>query len=133
MSKFILVSGKVVDIPLATIEQALNLYQAVASECKHANLDLKIEDDTTVWQLLDKNTEALLNIVSSSTVLEAIKDCSTKVLYDKQHFSIQLFGKEDYRGDFFPVLELIALENLRPFFPMYHTVFNVISSRLLKS
>ena len=53
MSKFILVSGKVVDIPLATIEQALHLYQVIASECKHANLDLKIEDDTTVWQLLD--------------------------------------------------------------------------------
>lgn len=133
MSKFILASGKVVDIPLATIEQALNLYQVVANECKHANLDLKIDDDTTVWQLLNKNTEALLNIVSSTAVLEAIQECCAKVLYDKQHFSIQLFEKEDYRGDFFPMLELIALENLRPFFPVYHTVFDVISSRLLKN
>lgn len=132
MQKFMLQSGKVVELSLAPIETALNLYRTVIWECKNAGLDLKISDDETIADLILKNTEALLNILGSERVMEAIKECSVKNLYDKQRFSIELFEKEDARGDFLPVIYLTAIENIRPFFPNLLIVFSTIEDIFLK-
>ena len=78
-----------------------------------------------------KNKEALLNIISSETVLECIKDCCPKVLYDKQRFSMDLFEKVENRKDFFAVMAIVGIENIRPFFAEPHTILNAVQSQFL--
>lgn len=132
MHKFILKSGKKVELNLATIEQALFLYRTIVAACKGAGLDLTVTPETTVAELLDKNMEAKLNIMSSESVLEAVKDCCAKVIYDGQNFSMDLFEDEKNKQDFFPLMILIAIENIRPFFPQADIIFTAVLSQYLK-
>lgn len=129
--KFQLQSGKKLELDIAPLEVGLNLYRAIINECKHAGLDITVADDTTLMDLLMKNKEALLNIISSETVLECIKDCCPKVLYDKQRFNMNLFEKVENRKDFFAVMAIIGIENIRPFFAEPHTILNAIQSQFL--
>lgn len=129
--KFQLQSGKKLEIDIAPLEVGLSLYRAIINECKNAGLDLTVADDTTLMDLLMKNKEALLNIISSETVLEAIKDCCPKVLYDKQRFNMGLFEKVENRKDFLAVMAIVGLENIRPFFAEPHTILDAIQSQFL--
>lgn len=129
--KFQLQSGKKVEIDIAPLEVALNLYRAVINECKNAGLDITIANEDTLLDLLMKNKECLLNIISSETVMEAIKDCCAKVLYDKQRFNTGLFEKVENRKDFFPTLAIVGIENIRPFFAEPHTILNAVQSQFL--
>lgn len=129
--KFQLQSGKKLELDIAPLEVGLNLYRAIINECKHAGLDITVADDTTLMDLLMKNKEALLNIISSETVLECIKDCCPKVLYDKQRFNMDLFEKVENRKDFFAAMAIVGIENIRPFFAEPHTILNAIQSQFL--
>lgn len=129
--KFQLQSGKKLELDIAPLEVGLNLYRAIINECKNAGLDITVADDTTLMDLLMKNKEALLNIISSETVLECIKDCCPKVLYDKQRFNMDLFEKVENRKDFFAVMAIVGIENIRPFFAEPHTILNAIQSQFL--
>lgn len=132
MLKFELQSGKILEIDLAKTEDAWNLYCAIVNECKGTGLDLKIAEEDTIADLIMRNTEALLNIISSKQVLEATKDCSLRNLYDKQKFSMDLFEDEKARGDFIPVMAVTAIENIRPFFPNLHIILGQVESGFLK-
>lgn len=132
MQKFMLQSGKVVELSLAPIETALNLYRTIIYECKNAGLDLKIVEGESIADVILKNTEALLNILGSQQVLEAVQECSAKNLYDKQRFSMELFEDEKARRDFLPLIYLTAVENIRPFFPNLHTIFSMVEDAFLK-
>ncbi len=132
MQKFMLQSGKVVELSLAPIETALNLYRTIICECKNTGLDLKVIEGETIADIILKNTEALLNILGSQQVLEAVQECSAKNLYDKQRFSMELFEDEKARGDFLPLIYLTAVENIRPFFPNLHTIFSMVEDVFLK-
>ncbi len=132
MQKFMLQSGKVVELSLAPIEIALNLYRTIICECKNAGLDLKVTEGESIADVILKNTEALLNILGSQQVLEAVQECSAKNLYDKQRFSMELFEDEKARGDFLPLIYLTAVENIRPFFPNLHTIFSMVEDVFLK-
>jgi hypothetical protein len=81
--------------------------------------------------LLLKNKEACLNILSSELVLEAIKDCCSKVVYDKQRFNMNLFEKMENRKDFIPVMMIVAMENIRPFFDEPHIILDALQSQFL--
>lgn len=133
MQKYILNSGKMVEMNLATTEQALSLYRAIIQECKGAGLDITIKEDTTVQELLDRNMEAKLNVIGSEKVIDTIIECCDKVLYDKQRFSMELFENEKNKQDFFPLLTLVAVENLRPFFPNLDIIFTAIMSQYLRT
>lgn len=133
MLKYQLPSGKLVEMNLATMPQALSLYRAVIHECKGAGLDITNATTTTIGDMLLKNIDALLNVIGSEIVLEAIQGCCEKVLYDNQHFSMDLFeDDEKARGDFFGLMLLVASENLRPFFPNLHSVFSTLSAMAVK-
>ncbi len=132
MLKFQLKSGAKVEYNLAGIEQALKLYRALIYECKNAGLDITIAEGNTVLDLVMKNKEAILNIIGSENILECIKDCCDKVLYNGQKFSMDLFEEEKARQDFFPLMVLVGVENVRPFFPELRTVYSVILSLVLK-
>lgn len=131
MLKFQLKSGKKLEIDIAPIETGLNLYRAILVECKGANLDLSVANEDTIMDLLLKNKEACLNILSSELVLEAIKDCCSKVVYDKQRFNMSLFEKMENRKDFIPVMMIVAMENIRPFFDEPHIILDALQSQFL--
>lgn len=133
MLKFQLKSGKIAELNLASIDNALALYRAVIQECKGVGLDISGEDETTIGDLLKKNMEAILNILGSEQVMEAIKNCCDKVLYDKQKFSMDIFEDERARGDFFGLMLLVAVENLRPFFVELTMFFDLLLSGVLKA
>jgi hypothetical protein len=131
--KYELQSGKIVEMDLATMPQALSLYRAVIQECKGTGLDISTATDTTLGDMLIKNQEALLNIIGSEIVINAIQNCCEKVLYDGQHYSLDLFeNNEKARGDFFGLMLLVASENLRPFFPSLNSVFSMLSGIAIK-
>lgn len=132
MLKFQLKSGAKIEYNLASIEQALKLYRALIIECKCAGIDITAKEDETILDIVMKNREALLNIMGSENVLECIKDCCDQVLYNGQRFSMDLFEEEKAREDFFPLMILVGVENVRPFFPSLHTVYSVILSLVLK-
>lgn len=131
MLKFQLKSGKKLEVDIAPIEIGLNLYRAILIECKGANLDLSVAKEDTVMTMLFKNKEACLNVLSSETVLEAVKDCCAKVVYDKQRFTMDLFNKLENRKDFIPVMMIVAMENIRPFFEEPHIILDALQSQFL--
>lgn len=132
MLKFQLKSGAKIEYNLAGIEQALKLYRGLVAECKQAGLDITLTDESTIADVIMKNKEAILNIIGSENILECIKDCCEKVLYNGQRFSMELFEEEKARQDFFPLMVLVGVENVRPFFPSLHTAYSVILSLVLK-
>lgn len=132
MLKFQLKSGSKVEYNLAGIEQALKLYRGLIYECKNAGIDITVKEGETILDIVMKNKEALLNIIGSENMLECIKDCCDKVIYNSQKFSMELFEEEKAREDFFPLMVLVGVENVRPFFPSLHTVYSVILSLVLK-
>lgn len=129
--KFQLKSGKKIEIDLAPIEQGLNLYRSILVECKGAGLDLSVADDDTVMTLLMKNKEAVLNVLSSELVLDAIKACCDKVVYNKQRFDMSIFENVDNRKDFIPLMMVVAMENIRPFFAEPHIILDSLSAQFL--
>lgn len=131
MLKFQLKSGRKLEIDIAPIETGLNLYRAILIECKGANLDLSVANEDTVMTMLLKNKEACLNVLSSEMVLEAVKDCCAKVVYDKQRFTMDLFNKLENRKDFIPVMMIVAMENIRPFFEEPHIILDALQSQFL--
>lgn len=132
MLKYQLQSGAKVEFNLGTIEQALGLYRALIYECKNAGLDVTVLEGDTVLDVVMKNKEAILNILGSEHVIECIKECCSKVLYNGQKFSMDLFEEEKARQDFFPLMMLVGVENVRPFFPNLHTAYSIILSLVLK-
>lgn len=131
MLKFLLKSGKKLELDIAPIETGLALYRSILIECKNADLDLTIAEEDTILSVLLKNKEACLNVFSSELVLEAVKDCCTKVVYDKQRFSMDVFEKIENRKDFFPTMLIVAIENIRPFFEEPHIILDAIQAQFL--
>lgn len=129
--KFQLKSGKKIEIDIAPIEQGLSLYRSILIECKGAGLDLSVADDDTVMTLLMKNKEAVLNVLSSELVLDAVKACCDKVVYDKQRFNMEIFNDVNNRKDFMPLMMIVAMENIRPFFAEPHIILDSLSAQFL--
>lgn len=132
MQKYILKSEKVIELNIAPIDTALELYIAVVNACKGAGLDITIAEETTIADLFNKNIDALLNVISSKEVIEAIKECAIHCLYNKQKFSMALFEDKSTRTDFIPFMTLVCVENLRYFFGEAHIIFDVVLSNIVK-
>lgn len=133
MRKYQLSSGKVLEFSLAGTEVALELFRKVLNECKNAGLDFNFTEETRIIDAIASNKEALLNIFSSKSVMDAVCECCSKVLYDKKHFSMELFEEEKARADFFSVMVIVGVENLTPFFPQVHSYLEPILSLFLKA
>lgn len=131
MQKYILKSGKVFEFDYAPIDKALTLYQAVISASQGTGLDLTVTEETMLSDLFNRNIDTWLAIRSSSEVLEAAKDCAIHCIYDKSKFDMERFAG-DNRADLMPLLEVITMENLRPFMPKAHMFFDVVQSELIK-
>lgn len=143
MLKFQMKSGKILEFNLAPIDKALNLYRAIIFECKGDKIKLdklvtalkaayagEQADNISMLDIILENKEAILSVIGSELVMNAIQDCCDKVIYDKQRYSMELF--EDNRADFFGVMVIVALENLNPFFYQSPTFFTTLSAPFLK-
>lgn len=127
MEKIALKSGNFLHLSLADIRQSFRLFQVVVQEFKKDGIDLKLDLDTEVdfREIFTKNTtgfiSGLADIATSDAVLECVLDCAEKCLYEsrgaKQKITLDLFEKEEYRGDMFEVFLKITQRNLKPFFP----------------
>lgn len=131
MIKFELKSGKKVEFSLSSIDKGLNLFRAFAQELARNNIKLPTEE-MSLLNLLEKNQGIILNLASSENILECIKECCDKVLYDGQRFSMDLFEDEAARQDFFRIITIVGVETIRPFFPSLETVYSLILSVVLK-
>ena len=129
--KFQLASGKKIEMDIAPIDLGLNLCRCVLNECKNAGLNLTVNEGDTIFDLILNNKEALLNVLSSEPVLEAVKDCCAKVLYDKQRFSMEIFEIVENRKDFVPLMMVVGMENIRPFFAAPHTILDSLEAQFL--
>lgn len=146
MLKFQLKSGKQLEFNLAPIDKALNLYRAIIYECKGDKIKLdklvnalkaayageEVQDGFSILDVLVDNKEAILSVIGSEYVMNAIQECCDKVLYDKQRFSLELFEDEKNRADFFGIMVIVALENLSPFFYQTPTYFTMLLAPFLK-
>lgn len=146
MLKFQLKSGKILELNLAPIDKALALYRAIIYECKGDKIQLdriinaiksiynaaEVQEDFSIIDVIADNKEAILSVIGSEYVMNAIQDCCEKVIYDKQRFSLELFDDADNRPDFFGIMVIVALENLSPFFHQTPTYFTMLSTPFLK-
>lgn len=132
MRKYQLASGKILEFNLAGVETALELHMAILNECKNAGFDLSLTSETQIIEVIGKNKEAILNIFSSKKVMEAVLACCTKVLYDRKHFSLELFEDETAKADFYGCMVIIGVENILPFFPYLRSFFEPIVNLFLK-
>lgn len=131
MYKFLLKSGKKVTIQLATTSQALNLLQTALYIASKNDLDLKDVFEVPIRDLMLKNSKALLNLMASPELIEAIEGCSKGCFYEKMPYSRDIFEDESRREDFLPCLFLIFLENLRPFFGKAPFMFKILEELIL--
>lgn len=146
MLKFQLKSGKHLELNLAPIDKALALYRAIVFECKGNKIKLdklvnalkatyagaEMEEGLSMLDIIAENKEAILSIIGSEYVMNAIQECCDKVLYNKQRFSLELFEEPENRADFFGIMVIVALENLSPFFHQVPTYFTMLSAPFLK-
>lgn len=132
MRKYKLASGKIVEFELAPVERGLNLFRTVVNETKGTGLKLEIEEGDTIFNLIfGKNADAALAVMSSENVFNAVYECCSRVKYDNKPFTLELFNEEKARQDLLPVIQLVGLENLAPFFPGLRLVFDTLISDLL--
>lgn len=132
MRKYKLTSGKIVEFELAPVETGLNLFRTVVNETKGTGLKLEIEEGDTIFNLIfGKNADAALAVMSSENVFNAVYECCSRVKYDNKSFALELFNEEKTRQDLLPVIQLVGLENLAPFFPSLRLVFDTLISDLL--
>lgn len=146
MLKFQLKSGKLLELNLAPIEKALALYRAIVYECKGDKVRIdklvqalkaaysgeEIPENISMLDIIAENKEAILSVIGSEYVMNAIQECCDKVIYNKQRFSLELFEEQENRADFFGVMVIVALENLSPFFYQTPTYFTMLSAPFLR-
>ena len=127
--KYQLKSSAKLEINEASIGQCWTLYQAICNSLKKDGLSLPDFENMSFAEIIRNNPVAILNLLSSDEILESVLECAKQCLYKGQKITLELFDSN--KGDFFSVLQMIALENLRPFFPDYHTAFQGLMDYLL--
>lgn len=131
MYKFLLQSGKKVQMNIAPLQQGDFLLRTILPIAGQHGFNLADLFTMPMFEILEKHSSTLLNIFASSDVLEAVEDCCSKVSYDGKPYKRDLFENEENRQDFYPLLLLVGLENLRPFFPAVHSGLEAIEALIL--
>ena len=124
--KQLLSSGASLDVTVADIKTGYRLFTAIVRAFKLHGIELTIRKEFNLKQLLEDNQGELINgfldIVTSEAVHDVLLECGQRAVYFAKDgktakVSDDLFENLDYRADYFEVLKVIAIENLRPFFP----------------
>lgn len=131
MKKYILASGKKVEITLCPTEMTMELYYRVLGVMQKCGIEAKLNENEKLIDLLLNNLNVLIGIMGSKEVVEAIKDLCVKVIYDGKRFSMDIFEDEKNKQDLFPILLLVAIVNVEPFFPQLRIVFSALTEMIL--
>lgn len=124
--KQLLSSGASIEVTVADIKTGYRLFTAIVRAFKLHGIELTIRKEFNLKQLLDDNQGELINgfldIITSEAVHDVLFECGKRAVYfakDGKTAKVteELFENIDYRADYFEVLKVIAIENLRPFFP----------------
>ena len=105
------------------------LFRSICNALKKDGLELPDLANMSFAEIIRSNPVAILNIFSDDEILEQILNCAKQAIYNGQRVTMDTFSKN--RGDFFPSMQLIALVNLKPFFPEFHTVFQGLMDSIL--
>lgn len=124
--KQLLNSGASLEVTVADIKTGYRLFTAIVRAFKLHGIEITIRKDFNLKELLTDNQSELINgfldIVTSETVHDVLFECGQRAIYfakdgTSAKVTEELFEKVEYRADYFEVLKIIAIENLRPFFP----------------
>lgn len=127
--KYQLNSGAKLEVNESSIQDCWMLYQSICNALKKDGLELPDLANMSFAEIIRSNPVAILNIFSDDEILEQILNCAKQAIYNGQRVNMDTFSKN--RGDFFPSMQLIALVNLKPFFPEFHTVFQGLMDSIL--
>lgn len=124
--KQLLKSGASIEVTVADIQTGYRLFTAIVTAFKMHGIELTIRKEFNLKQLLEDNQSELINgfldIITSQSVHDILFECGQRAIYyskDGKSAKVteSLFEEVSYRQDYFEVLKIIAVENLRPFFP----------------
>lgn len=127
--KYQLKSGAKLEVNESSISDCWMLYQSICNALKKDGLELPDLANMSFAEIIRSNPVAILNIFSDDEILEQILNCAKQAIYNGQRVTMDTFSNN--RGDFFPSMQLIALVNLKPFFPEFHTVFQGLMDSIL--
>ena len=110
MKKVTLPSGKILEISLASFSEANALSKAIAAEIKNLKIDKELD-------LQDPNflKDIVCTVISSEQILDCLKICMKRCMYDNQKINDDSFEPEENRQDYFFVCKEVLLETMRPF------------------
>lgn len=130
--KQLLKSGASLEVTVADIKTGYRLFTAIVRAFKMHGIELSIRKDVNLAQLLDDNKDEMINgfldIVTSQEVHDIAFECGQRAIYfakdgKQSRVTEELFENVEYRADYFEVLKIIVVENLKPFFPEALSVF----------
>ena len=104
-----LASGKELSITIGSFSEAKSLWMAINKEAKDLNLNPDVEIDSN----LIKDIFCTAN--SSKEIDEKLSPLLKRCIYDEQKLTDDVFRTSEAREDYLEIVELVALENLRPF------------------
>ena len=123
--KQLLKSGASLDVTVADIRTGYRLFTAIVQAFKLHGIELVFRKEFDLKKLLEENQSELINgfldVVTSAQVYNILLECGQRAVYYRngkaEKVTESLFEDVDIRADFFEVFKIIAIENLRPFFP----------------
>lgn len=135
--KNLLNSGASLDVSIADVRTGFRLFGTVVNQFKKNGVNIEVYYDPKKGIQIDKMLEdkdnrnfifeGFLDVVTSEEVLEILLECGKSAVYEKdgvrQKVTMEAFESEDCRGDFFEVMKLILMANIKPFFPQALTGF----------
>lgn len=130
--KQLLKSGASLEVTVADIKTGYRLFTAIVRAFKMHGIELSLRKEFSLKTLLEDNQSELINgfldVITSENVHDVLFECGQRAIYfskdgKQSKVSEDLFENTEYRADYFEVLKIIAIENLRPFFPEALSVF----------
>lgn len=130
--KKILKSGATIEVSIAPVKTGFRLFQAIVQEFKKDGLGSDFTEDDAILDLRSiflKNPQkfisGMLDVITSDKVIDLILECGASAVYTRDgvsmRVSMECFEDERAREDMFEVLQIIAQDNIAPFFPKART------------
>lgn len=117
MDAIVLKSGHVLQLGMPEFKHAKKLLKVCARELKSVDINLEGLDLETI-KGMDAGVlvKALLQVIGSDTVEEAVIECASKSLLNDKQIKDVTFEPADMRQDFLPVAWEVMRLTLVPFF-----------------
>lgn len=119
-----LASGKTLHITIGSFDECLDLWMTINEEAKGINMSSEVEIDTNLL----KNIFCTAN--SSRKIKEKLDPLLKRCLYDNAPINEKTFQSIEAREDYLEIIEVVAVENIRPFVKGLVRKYKAIFSQL---